>query len=320
MPHLLWGVLIISFAPILIHIAPLSADEIALYRMLLGCLFFAGFGTLQQRRQRAQTPDNQTEDHLLTPREKKLALLGGFAFAVDLMCWHRSIHFIGPGLATLVVSTQVLMVGGASFFLPGPNPRKGFWLSAALCLSGLALLVKGSQHSNILLGLGLSGLAAVGYTVYLLTLKQIAQPHLAKTLRVMQWVSGSSALWIILYMGWDLTRRQVGFALPQRWETWAIILAYGLLIQGVAWTLISTAMRKMRPFRVSLFLLLQPLLATVWDALFFGKQLSALENTGVFLVFAGILGSFLFTESKWTLPRRRKSGHPPPEGPVAISG
>lgn len=291
MPHLLWGVLIISFAPILIHVAPLSADEIALYRMVLGLLFFSCLGWFYRHRPQALAwvP--------LTWKERRLAMLGGFAFAVDLMCWHRSIHFIGPGLATLVVSTQVLMVGSASFFLPGPNPRKGFWFSAALCLLGLGLLVGSSEQHQILLGLGLSALAAVGYSIYLLTLKQIPQPDMGKTLRVMQWVSGSAALTVGLYMSWDLFQRQVAFAIPQRWETWAIILAYGVLIQGVAWSLISAAMRKMRPFRVSLFLLLQPLLATVWDTLFFGRQLNGWEQGGVALVFAGILGSFLFTEN-----------------------
>ena len=289
MPQLLWGVLIISFAPILIHVAPLSADEIALYRMVFGLLFFSLLGWVY-RRQDANVWEP------LTWKERRMAMLGGFAFALDLMCWHRSIHFIGPGLATLVVSTQVLMVGAASVFLPGPKPRKGFWLSAALCLCGLGLLAGSSEQHQILLGLGLSGMAAVGYTVYLLSLKQIEQPDMGKTLRVMQWVSGSAALTVGTYMVWDLTSRQAAFAFPQQGQTWAIILAYGVLIQGVAWTLIAAAMRKMRPFRVSLFLLLQPLLATVWDALFFGRQLNGWEQVGVALVFGGILGSFLLTE------------------------
>lgn len=301
MPQLLWGVLIISFAPILIHIAPLSADEIALYRMVLGALFFFVFGVFYRR-----FHPNITSENLLNSREKALAALGGFAFAVDLMCWHRSIHYIGPGLATLVVSTQVLMVGGASFFLPGPNPRKPFWLSAALCLAGLCLLAGGSEQVNILSGLGLSALAAVGYTVYLLTLKQIAQPTMNKTLQVMQWVSTSAALCVGGYMGWDLWLRQMAFAFPQQGKTWLIILCYGLLIQGVAWTLIAWAMRKMRPFRVSLFLLLQPLLATVWDALFFGRRLSGVETLGVLLVFLGILCSFLFTNGNFQPPWRKQ--------------
>ena len=27
---------------------------------------------------------------------------GGVALGVDFMCWHRSIHLVGPGLATLL--------------------------------------------------------------------------------------------------------------------------------------------------------------------------------------------------------------------------
>lgn len=303
MPSLLWGVLIISFAPILIHISPLSPDEIAFYRMALGTLFFLVFGVIYRYFHTKITPED-----VLNRREKALAALGGLAFAVDLMCWHRSIHYIGPGLATLVVSTQVLMVGGASFFLPGPNPRKPFWVSAALCLGGLCLLAGGSQQENIVWGLLLSGMAAVGYTIYLLTLKQIAQPTMNKTVQVMQWVSTSAALWVGAAMGWDLWQRQVAFAFPQQGKTWLIILCYGLIIQGLAWTLIAWAMRKMRPFRVSLFLLLQPLLATVWDALFFGRRLSGIEILGVLLVFSGILCSFLFTNGTFTLPWRNK--HP----------
>jgi hypothetical protein len=44
-------------------------------------------------------------------------LLPGAAFAVDLVMWHRSILYVGPGLATLLGNFQVFLMALAGFVL-----------------------------------------------------------------------------------------------------------------------------------------------------------------------------------------------------------
>ncbi|PKL74188.1 MAG: EamA/RhaT family transporter, partial [Candidatus Melainabacteria bacterium HGW-Melainabacteria-1] len=87
MSFLLPGALLLSFAPVLVKASALHPDLMGFYRMLFGMLWLGG--------------------HLLITRAwpsgrwlRPLPLLAGFAFALDLILWHRGIHFIGPGLAT----------------------------------------------------------------------------------------------------------------------------------------------------------------------------------------------------------------------------
>ncbi len=285
MNPLICGVFIISLAPILIHISPFTSDETAFYRMALGALFFWTLTLFKK-------------GESLSHREKLLAMVGGAAFAIDLMCWHRSIHYIGPGVATLIANLQVLMVAGVSVFLPGPKPRPVFWLAAGIALTGLGLLAGQGAQEHLFKGIGLGLLAAVGYTAYLLSIKHIPQPDMAKTFQVMKWVSGSATFCLIAML-----LRQSHVALPQTGSELMIVLLYGVLVQGVAWALIAMAMKKMRPFRVSLVLLLQPVLAMVWEVLFFERVLQATEIQGMLLVFVGIMGSFMATSEsgvqKW---------------------
>ena len=70
-------------------------------------------------------------------------------------------------------------------------------------------------------------------------------------------------------------------------------LAYGILVQGAAWFCIARAMQQMRAFRVSLILLLQPVLAIGWEILFLGRVLLPLEFVGIALTLGAIVLGFL---------------------------
>lgn len=276
MNFLLPGVLLISFAPILVKQVTLNVDLMGAYRMLLGMLFF----TVMMQFYRGAA---------LSSRHRWLAMAGGVAFALDMICWHRAIHLIGPGLATLLANLQVLLVAGSAYLLGGPRPRKRFWLAALLALSGLWLLaVAGGNAKGILPGLGLGCLAAVGYTLYLLILKGVPQDNLATTSRVMFWVCVAASV----VMG-ALALVQGPFSLPVRPADSLMVLAYGLLVQGVAWFCIARAMQQMRAFRVSLILLLQPVMALVWEVLFLGRVMLPLELVGVMITLSAIVLGFL---------------------------
>ncbi len=276
MNYLLPGVLLISFAPILVKQVSLNVDAMAAYRMLLGLLVFA-IMILFYPGQR------------LSQKDRLLAMAGGVAFALDMICWHRAIHLIGPGLATLMANLQVLLVAASAYLLGGPRPRKRFWLAAVFALIGLWILAAANQNSEqIVPGLLLGCLAAVGYTGYLLILKRVPQENLSTTCRLMFWVCLSSALVMS-----TLALSRGSFSLPQSASEGAMVLAYGVLVQGLAWFFIARAMQQMRAFRVSLILLLQPVLAIVWEILFLRRVLLPLEYLGVGLTLGAIFLGFL---------------------------
>ncbi|MBF2053846.1 MAG: DMT family transporter [Candidatus Sericytochromatia bacterium] len=279
MYSLLSGALIISFAPILVRASTLPPDSMALYRLLMGLLWcFALLPFLKG----AQT---------LSPRQRRMALLAGCAFALDLICWHRAIHLIGPGIATLLANLQVLMVAAyAAWYGGAETPRQRFWLAAPLALSGLGLIVSASAQPprQLLPGLLLGLAAATAYATYLILLKHVSvsagsQASLAEGNRVMLWVAlGGMGLMS------GVTGLQGGPRWPGVGPDLLYVILYGCLVQGLAWTLIARGMQRLPGFLASLILLLQPVLALLWDILLFGYLLSALEGAGVVLTLGAI--------------------------------
>ena len=54
-------------------------------------------------------------------------------FSLDLWLWHYSIHWVGPGLATLLANFQVFILPLAAGFLFREHPQRRFYWG--LCLS-----------------------------------------------------------------------------------------------------------------------------------------------------------------------------------------
>lgn len=274
MSTLVPGALLISFAPILVKASGLHPDLMGFYRMLFGLLWLGGQRLLQRQKRLPL---------------RRLALLAGVAFAADMICWHRAIHLIGPGLATMLANLQVLLVAGWGFLRERDKPSGRFWLSSLLALGGIGLIVGASRLPRadllpgVLLGLG----AALTYATYLILLKRAESGSEAGDTMLQTSLAASGV------MGLSGLLNGADFRIVDT-HALAYLLAYGLMIQGLAWSLIARAIKRLPAFRVSLVLLLQPVLALIWDVLLFHRQLAPIEAGGVLLTLGAIwLGSGL---------------------------
>ena len=87
----------------------------------------------------------------------------------------------------------------------------------------------------------------------------------------------------------DIHRSSVSFgALPPHGADWGALLAYAFIAQVCGWLVIGRAMPRLSAGVLGLCLLLQPLLAYVWDMLLFGTRLDGLGWIGLALSLAGI--------------------------------
>src|SRR5690625_2553897 len=84
------GAIMLSFAGIFARLSDMPPTASGFYRMAFGALAFAGL-LLARPETRAGWRDNWTGSALI-----------GLFFAADIWIWHRSIEYIGPGLATLL--------------------------------------------------------------------------------------------------------------------------------------------------------------------------------------------------------------------------
>lgn len=282
-PHpLLWlliGSVCISFAPIFIKLTNVSPDSAGFYRML-----FAGASLFLLLKIK--------KANLLTQRKDLLLLiLAGISLSVDFMCWHRSIHLVGPGFATLLGNLQVFFTAIFSCVLFKEKIHRYLLIAILVALIGLlfmtgvdiSALSKNSQL-GILFGFG----TAFFYSGYILLIKSAMSS---------QGVSGITAMFIVsvtctVFFSFVTPMMGASFVIPDL-SSFLALLGAGVICTTVGWSFISSAIKLTSATIASLFLLLQPALAFVWDVLFFSRPTESREIVGVLLVLSAIyIGSY----------------------------
>ena len=279
MGQLLFGAVIISFSAVFVKLAAVAPAVSAFYRLLFGGLtllvMLAATGNLSAVRRAVAWP----------------ALACAFFFSADLLCWHASIIYIGPGLATLVGNFQVFLITLVAAIQARRLPRAGFLAAMGLAMAGLYLVVGrgfAEQTPEFRLGVGYGLATAVFYGLFILTLKKaVTDGGRAAPMAAMAVLSLAGAV----FLAPVLLVRGDSLALPTA-TALVSLLGLGVIGQGIGWLAISTGLAGVRPALAGLILLLQPTLSYVWDVLFFGKTTGPVELAGVALALAGIyLGS-----------------------------
>jgi drug/metabolite transporter (DMT)-like permease len=227
-------------------------------------------------------------------RSLAIPFLCAFLFSLDLFFWHRSIIYVGPGLATILGNMQVFFVALlAVVFL---KERLGWRLTVAIPLAvlGLILIVQtdwGSQGGEVEMGVLYGLLTAFSYALYILTLRrsQSAEQKLRYSLFAnMTWISLLSALLLGLTV---LVEPDSHFVIPDL-QTWGALIGLGIMGQVVGWVLISKGLPEVDASVGGLALLLQPALAFMWDILLLDRPTTMLEYLGAAIVLVAIyLGS-----------------------------
>lgn len=277
--RLIVGAVMISFSAVFVKLVSVPAATSAFYRMLFGGLILLGIVLWQRERLR------------LKPTALMLLGLAALFFALDLSVWHRSILFVGPGVATLLANFQVFILAAAGV-LAFQERLTMFQIAAIpLAILGLVLLVgldwslfSSSYRTGVILGL----IAAACYAGYLLSLRRVRTSEAGgSSFATITVVSLGAAALLALGM-WP---EHASFVIPT-WKDAGWLVAYGVFGQVLGWVLISSGIHKVRASQVGLILLLQPVCAFVWDVTIFGRRFTTVEIAGALLALAGIyLGS-----------------------------
>jgi len=220
-------------------------------------------------------------------------LIPGIAFAADLMLWHRSILYVGPGLATLLGNFQVFLMALAGFLIYREKLGWQFLAGVALAFVGLYLLVGldwsrvGAQYQ---LGVILGVVTGVAYAAYMLSTRH-AQRGGHVRLAPAQLLCVSSLICAAV-LGIAAIVEGDSFALPDA-QSWSSLLGLAFFGQVLGWVLLTRAMPQLPASLIGLLLLLQPALSFVFDVILFARPTSALDWIGVGLSLVGIfIGSY----------------------------
>jgi drug/metabolite transporter (DMT)-like permease len=265
----------ISFSGVWVKVSDVTPTASAFYRVFLGSLFLLAAAGIRR------------EIRWLGTRHAALGFLCGLFFALDLVCYHYSVHLIGPGLGTILPNLQVFILAilGALFLNEKLRPRTIVSMPAAF--GGLWLVVGpewATMGSHYQAGIALGLTAAIFYSLFIIFLRQLqTQQRGLSIFYVLMLVSLSTA--VLIAPGIPVTGDT--FAIPNL-RTLAALLALGLFSQCIGWILITNALPNLRASLSGLILLLQPALAFVWDVLFFQRATGLANWIGVLIVLCAI--------------------------------
>ncbi len=273
------GAALISLSPVWVQLVDVAPSTSGFYRVLFGGAALVVYLLVTRRRLH------------LSRRAWGLLIVAAIILALDLWVWHRSINYIGPGLATLLANFQVfiMMIVGIVFLRQMPTGVQV--LAVPLALLGLALIVGldwNALPEDYKLGVIFGLLTAAAYAAFLLTLRLIRETSAFRVLtREMAVVSMLCAAMMAL----TVVTEGESLAVPD-YEDLGWLVAYGVLSHCMGWLFIASSLSEVSTVEAGLALLLQPTLSFVWDVLFFDRPMTATELAGAGIALAAIyLGS-----------------------------
>lgn len=280
------GSVLTSFSPVFVSLSHASPALDGFYRMFVGgisLLLVAIYGRRSFR---------------CSGRTGSILFVAASSMTLDLLLWHYSIGFIGPGLATVIINCQVFFMIIIGMVAYGEKPNWKIIIALPLGLLGIFLLVGlGWQEvsPDYRLGIGLCFIAAAAYTLFLLLLRHSQSIkdalHPVVNLAILNLMS--AVLFFIVIMA------QGGSFIPTYEGDWLVLILYGLMGQAVAWLFIARGLPLVSVALAGFLLLIQPILAFVWDVIFFHRQTGLLDYTGLILtLFSIYLASICYSKAE----------------------
>ena len=273
------GAALISLSPVWVKLVEVSPTTSGFFRVLIGGMALAIY--MLVRRQRLQLSRNAW----------LMIIVAAVFLTLDLWFWHRSILYIGPGLATLLANFQVFFMMLAGIVLLRQMPRPIQLVAVPMALLGLALIVGLDWNGlppDYQLGIILGFMTAVVYAAYLLSLRHVRQQssHRLPTREL-----------VVISL---LTAAMLGVTALLEGESLVInslsdvgwLVGYGLLSHSLGWLFIASSLPQVTAVEAGLALMLQPTLSFGWDVLFFDRPMTSVELVGAAIALVAIyLGS-----------------------------
>ena len=272
---LIFGILCISFSPILVKLADASPIVSGFYRMTFAWVVLAPYVLFKG-------------ELTIARKDLLLALLGGVIFAADIAVWNMSLVLISATVSTLIANLAPVWVGLLSYIFLRKKSGPLFWVGTFIATAGMVVLVgvRNLLHLHINLGLLLALAASFLYSLYILLTKGILQ--CINTITFMFYSMMASVVFLLvicILQGDKLFHYQP--------ITWFYFAAMGILCQLVGWITINYAIMKLEATKVTVSLLTQTVIASILAAFLLHEKLGVKEIIGSIIVLGGIAVTFL---------------------------
>ena len=225
-----------------------------------------------------------------------LVAFGLVGIALVQWLYFVAIENLPVGVALLIEFTAPLFVALFARFVYKEHVRRRIWVSVALCLTGLALVVElwsGVAFSTVGVTAAFGG--ALALTAYLLMAERERRHRDAASLSFYGFLF-AALLWAVVQPLWkfpwsvlDDSVSLQGNLSEYSAPVWVLVAFIVLIGTMVTFSLLTGSLRHISATRASIVATLEPVVATVVAWAWLGETFGATQLVGGAVVIAGIL-------------------------------
>jgi drug/metabolite transporter (DMT)-like permease len=270
------GALTIAFSAILVRLSHATPSTAAVFRCAYALPVLGLLAHIERRRYGPRSA-----------HDRRLAVIAGAFFAVDLICWHHAIGDVGAGLATVLGNSQVVLVGVLAWLFLKERPQPRVIAAVPVVLIGVVLISGVIGHGaygrdparGVLFGV-ITGLTYAGFILVLrqgnTDLRRPAGPLFDATAAGTVFALAGGAI--------------VGdLELVPSWPGHGWLATLALTSQVLGWLLISVSLPRLPAALTSVLLTIQPVGSVLLGIAIFSEAPSTAQLAGVAVVLTGVL-------------------------------
>jgi len=271
---LILAVLCVSVGSIFVRLAAAPALAVAFNRIFLASAVVAPFAA----------PSLARAWPVLTARRRLILLASGVSLGVHFATWIASLSYTSVAASVLLVNTAPLFTLFFSWWFLGERASKAVLIAMAVALTGAALIAAGDWGDGGAASLKGDALAVAGAVT--MSLYHVIGRGLRDALPLPAYVLGvwSTAAATLAVLA--ATARVPVFGYPAR--SFALFLALAVVPTVVGHGLVNRSLRHIPAPTVGLFLLGEPIAASILAYAVFGENPGALTIAGGVLVLAAL--------------------------------
>ncbi|PSL51683.1 threonine/homoserine efflux transporter RhtA [Saccharothrix carnea] len=264
------GSLCIALSSVFIKVSETSGSTSAFWRCLFSLPVLAVLVWRERRRGTSR-------------RRVLLPLLAGVGLGVDFVLWGDAIALVGAGIATVLLSVQVVIVPAVAYLVFRERPSNRFVFAAPVLLGGIVLAggLAGTPAfgPDPVLGAVLALGAGVGFAAYLVLMRHSTGPGARDHTLFLATVSAGV---VAVAIGVPADRLD----LSPGWPALGWLVALALIGQIAGWLLISTALPRLSSATGATMMLLQPVGAILMGVGLLHERPSVPQLAGCLVVLA----------------------------------
>ena len=271
---LILAVLCVSVGSIFVRLANAPALAVAFNRIFLASVVVAPFAA----------PSLARSWPVLSGRRRLVLLASGFSLGVHFATWIASLSYTSVAASVLLVNTTPLFTLFFSWWFLGERASRAVLVAMAVALTGAALIAAGDWGEGGAASLKGDALAVAGAVT--LSLYHVIGRGLRDALPLSAYVLGvwSTAAATLAVLA--AAARVPVFGYPTR--TFALFLALAVVPTVIGHGLVNRSLRHIAAPTVGLFLLGEPIAASILAYAVFGETPGALTIAGGVLVLAAL--------------------------------